>query len=176
MEERNVNTWEEFKKQLDDVRREHESLGVPELPPLFRGQENSCWLLSTTLDRKHERMPFRDYYRIIHRIQPQVEILTDHDWPIDEYPRIEELSRKYEFFNDLWCGRCPGYSYMAYLRHHGFRRLCSTGPARRTWRHSSRSIRLSRTRTKGYPFSCSPRCATECLGTIYLSSCAKDRT
>ncbi len=120
MEERNVNTWEEFKKELDEVRREHESSGTPALLPLYRGQENSCWSLSTTLDRKRERMPFRDYYRIIDRIRPQVESLTGQEWPIPEYPKIEELSRKYEFFDELGCGRCPGYPYMTYLRHQGF--------------------------------------------------------
>jgi len=119
MEERNVNTWDELKKELDDLRRE--SAGALESPLLFRGQENSGWLLSTTLDRKRERVLFRDYYRLMSRIKPQVESLTNREWPIPEYPEVEELVKTYyELSLLLSSGRCPGYAYMAYLRHHGF--------------------------------------------------------
>ena len=57
MEERNVNTWEDFEKQLQDLQRERDaSSDSPNASLLFRGQEDSCWLLKTTLDRKRERM------------------------------------------------------------------------------------------------------------------------
>jgi hypothetical protein len=74
MEERNINTWEEFKAELVNLRREHvESPSANRsYPLLYRGQENSCWLLSTTLDRRRERMLFRDYYRVITRIRSRV--------------------------------------------------------------------------------------------------------
>lgn len=122
MEEKNVNSWEEFKVELANLRRERgQSLKADDSSPLlFRGQENSCWLLSTTLDRRRERMLFRDYYLVISRIKPQIESLTDKEWPIDEYPEVEKRSATYEFDFDLWSGRCPAYAYMAYLRHHGF--------------------------------------------------------
>jgi hypothetical protein len=42
-------------------------------------------------------------------------------WSIPDYPEVEKLVREYEDFSlALWSGRCPGYAYMAYLRHHGF--------------------------------------------------------
>lgn len=122
MEERNVNTWEDFEKQLQDLRGERDaSSDSPESSFLFRGQEDSRWLLKTTLDRKRERMLFSDYYRIISRIQPQIETLTEREWPIPDYPEVERSTKEYDSVNlQLWSGRLPGYAYMAYLRHHGF--------------------------------------------------------
>jgi len=56
MEERNVNTWEEFERELKDLREERgKSNEFLKSSLLYRGQENSCWLLSTTLDRNQER-------------------------------------------------------------------------------------------------------------------------
>ncbi len=122
MEERNVDSWEEFKAELANLRREcGQSLKADNsYPLLFRGQENSCWSLSTTLDRRREGVLFRDYYRVISKIRPQIESFTGKEWPIDEYPEVERRSATYEFDSDLWGGRCPAYAYMAYLRHHGF--------------------------------------------------------
>ena len=122
MEERNLNTWEEFKTELAVLRQEREKLLESEGGPLlFRGQADACWLLSTTLDRKQERMRFADYYRLIGKIKPEIESLTRAEWPIPEYPEVEKLVREYyEFSLALGFGRWPAYAYMAHLRHHGF--------------------------------------------------------
>jgi len=122
MDERNVDTWEDFEKQLQDLRRERDASSESlNSPLLFRGQENSCWSLETTLDRKQEGMLFRDYYRVICRIRPQIETLTEKEWPIPDYSEVEQSTKEYDAFSlQLLWGRCPGYAYMAYLRHHGF--------------------------------------------------------
>jgi hypothetical protein len=123
MEERNVATWEEFTGGLEEIRKERASSTdyVQDYPLLFRGQGNSCWQLSATLERKRERMLYKDYYRIIDRIRPQIETLVGGDWPIPSYPEVERLVKEYEEFNNvLWAGDRPAYAYMAYLRHHGF--------------------------------------------------------
>jgi len=123
MEERNLSSWEEFEKALKDIRDEHEQSDVQlkSSSLLFRGQENSSWSLTTTLDRKRERMLFKDYYGIITRIRPQIETLTGSEWPIPDYPQVRKDVEDYDKFSmELWCGRCPGYPYLAYLRHHGF--------------------------------------------------------
>ncbi len=66
-------------------------------------------------------MLFKDYYHLITKIRPQIETLTSKEWPIPEYPEVEKATQDYQGFElDLWSERCPGYAYMAYLRHHGF--------------------------------------------------------
>jgi hypothetical protein len=122
MEERNVATWEEFIGGLEDIRKERASSTDYEQgsPLLFRGQGNSCWQLSATLERKRERMLYKDYYQIIDRIKPQIETLVGGDWPIPSYREVKDLVKEYEEFNNvLWAGDRPAYAYMAYLRHHG---------------------------------------------------------
>jgi hypothetical protein len=53
MEERNLTSWEEFEKALKDIRDEHEQSDVQlkSSSLLFRGQENSCWSLSTSFHK-----------------------------------------------------------------------------------------------------------------------------
>jgi hypothetical protein len=117
MTETTVKTWDEFLAKVAELRT---TLGK-DSSLVFRGQANSAWPLSTTLERKQGRMLFRDYYRVISKIQPQIESLTAHRWKIPEYPEVERLSSAYYDFDlTLWSGRCPGYDYMVHLRHHGF--------------------------------------------------------
>lgn len=123
MEERSVTSWEEFIEGLEEIRRERASSVdyVQDSPLLFRGQGNSCWQLSTTLERKRQQMLYKDYYRIIDRIKPQIETLVGGDWSIPSYPKVERLVKTYPDFNNiLWAGDRPAYAYMVYLRHHGF--------------------------------------------------------
>lgn len=123
MEEKNVDTWEEFTIELANLRRKHDQSpsAVNSYPLLFRGQKNSCWPLGTTLDRRREQMLFRDYYRVISKIRPQVESFTGKEWRIPEYSEVEQRVAEFQAFDiELWSGRCPAYAYMAYLRHHGF--------------------------------------------------------
>ena len=123
MDEINVETWEDFLGGLEEIRKKRTSSTyyVQNYPLLFRGQRDSCWQLSATLERALKGMRYRDYYRIIHKIKPQIESLVGGDWPIPSYPEIEQLVTTYdEFERILWAGDRPAYAYMAYLRHHGF--------------------------------------------------------
>ena len=124
METKNVATWEEFLAGLENIREERRNSTsyVQNSPLLFRGQGNSCWRLSATLERVRERMRYKDYYLIISKMRPQIESLVGRDWSILPYPEVERLvSAGYDEFNRiLWAGDRPAYAYMAYLRHHGF--------------------------------------------------------
>ena len=123
MEEINIDTWEHFIQQIDELRRECNNSAdhVPGSGLLFRGQENSCWPLSTTLDRKQLRISFQDYFGVISRIKSQIESLTDQEWVIPQPPEIESLVKDYDKFSrELRAGERPWYAYMTYLRHHGF--------------------------------------------------------
>ena len=119
VQEIDVSTWDEFERQLKDIRLNHTSRFFP---LLFRGHSDSCWSLDTTLDRsKHEGMKFDDYYRIVSSIHPEVETLTGNTWSIPEYRDIVALVQDYDKLSvELTFGRNPAYDYMAYLRHHGF--------------------------------------------------------
>jgi hypothetical protein len=116
--ERDVGTWEEFEKELRDLRQQVNS------PLLFRGQSNSCWPLTTTLEREgreQQAMLFKDYYRIIDVVRTQIESFTDKRWPIPHYPTVERWVKEYDLFSlKLSFGRFPAYAYMVHLRHHGF--------------------------------------------------------
>jgi len=65
-------------------------------------------------------MLFADYYRLITVVRPQIQAFTGTRWDIPEYPAIENLAKEYDKFSLELYGKFPGYSYMAYLRHHGF--------------------------------------------------------
>ena len=111
----NVNSWEEFEGQL----KLHTSTGAKFL---FRGQGNSSWLLETTLERcgqEQRQMLFKDYYRLISAaVRPQIEASTAIRWDdVPSYPDVEKKAMEYlAFLHEP----IPAYSYMAYLRHHGF--------------------------------------------------------
>jgi hypothetical protein len=115
MEERDVKTWDEFKAEILNLHMEcKNSTESANTLLLFRGQENSCWPLDTTLERNRRKMLFKDYYRSISRIKPQIESLTGTSWSIPDYPVVERQVEEYDDFHTvLWSGHCPGYSYMA---------------------------------------------------------------
>jgi len=82
-------------------------------PPLFRGQSNSDWSLSTTLERKILReIRLSKYYSLIYSIVNKVNMLSNYKrkWDLP-HPSIKdkEILVNKEVFE-----------YMVYLRHHGF--------------------------------------------------------
>jgi hypothetical protein len=115
--ERNVSSWEEFEEQLGHIREQVRS------QLFFRGQSNACWPLSSTLDREPcgEGTLFKDYYHSISKAKTEIESLTNKEWDIPDYPKVEEWVTEYEKFSlKLSFGGFPAYPYMVHLRHHGF--------------------------------------------------------
>ena len=115
-----LGSWDDF------VRIVESGLSYGEaLPPscIFRGQSDSRWPLETTLDRAGQRdMSFADYYRMILRARPQIETLTKtHFDNVFTYNTVQEMLGNYDEFSlAMSSGNMPGYSYMLFLRHHGF--------------------------------------------------------
>ncbi len=119
----NLVAWEELEEKLKELRKDR---GPHSSGLLFRGQGNSCWPLSTTLERvtvKRE-MSFQDYYESIYRAKPAIESYTEKTWDIPDPHEVGSLTARVEPFASFtaehyktW-GRV--YSYMVYLRHHGF--------------------------------------------------------
>jgi hypothetical protein len=117
MEVIETGDWKEFDSKLNELREE---LGAGSSPLLFRGQSDSKFPLTTTLERAGEgRMSFSRYYMLISAVKPAVETLTGKNWDVPEYSiKLEESFRDYDEF-----ARFPSsavYRYMVYLRHHGF--------------------------------------------------------
>lgn len=123
VQEIRVETWEDFERELAQVRDYHVSSGQrANQPLLFRGQSNSTWGLDTTLDRANRiGMHFGDYYRIISSFRLEIETFTGANWDIQSAHEVQELVKDYGGFSlRLNFGQNPAYAYMAYLRHHGF--------------------------------------------------------
>jgi len=109
--------WKTFEQRIKALRETHRKESSP---LLFRGQGNSDWLLTTTLERSGARnMLFSEYYRLIcASIGPEVKTFAGVDVP--EYRPSEENFSDIEL---LSLHRFPSislYRYMAYLRHFGF--------------------------------------------------------
>jgi len=79
--------------------------------PLFRGQADQRWSLSTTLERFSTKpWSVKDYYRLLLSVAPAVASLTPQVWHPDADLDVDEG----------YHGPPPGYEFMIYLRHHGF--------------------------------------------------------
>jgi hypothetical protein len=125
MEAVSLPNWEAFTAELQKIRNdlnENASGEPPEL--LFRGQSDSAWPLTTTLERADcEGMSFAEYYRLtVHRVRPTVEALTGATWDVPDYDTAME--QVFRSDRDLFFSRrfpsVSFYRYMVYLRHHGF--------------------------------------------------------
>lgn len=119
----NLDTWEEFEAKLKELRKER---GPHSSELLFRGQGNFGWKLLTTLDRSPVRRErsFQGYYESIYRAKPAIESYTGKCWDIPDPNEVGDLTARVEPFgrftaeHDKTWGQV--FSYMAYLRHHGF--------------------------------------------------------
>ena len=116
MEVKELNSWEEFEKQIDDTfanlekpRKQKELLCTSE--PLFRGQSNAKWFLETTLDRIQKKVSCSKYYRIMQIIRPTIETCALRRW---------SLPSKYKEPEQRFWVSPRGYKFMIYLRHHKF--------------------------------------------------------
>jgi len=124
MREIDLDTWEGFEEKfrgLENDSLQNDADGVP----LYRGQGNNSWGLRTTLERyRQERLPLREYHGLISAVKPQVESFTGLSWDILLYPEgFDDWLQEYDTSMPQGFGR-PAfqstYSYMLYLRHHGF--------------------------------------------------------
>jgi hypothetical protein len=112
--------WETFEQRLKELRAKYAKATSP---LLFRGQANSDWPLTTTLERNGAGgMLFSDYYKLIcARMGPEVQTFAGV-----EVPRYAPKVAQLDFSNRellSFLGLFPEislYRYMAYLRHFGF--------------------------------------------------------
>jgi hypothetical protein len=125
MEIKDVANFEQFEGAIISLQdRVQESFGN-ENPTgyfsnfLYRGQGNSTWGLTTTLERFLKANPtLFDYYKAIAKGKSEIETFIGKDFSdFPDYSDYRELTRNQDTFG---MREFPGYAYMAYLRHHGF--------------------------------------------------------
>src|ERR1700688_650632 len=121
MEGKDLPDWESFHSEIRYLRELYR-----ESPStlLFRGQTNSKFRLTTTLERAVLRgMSFSNYYHLVFRICPTVETFTGSKW---ELPAPHSDMKKSFHDRELLWGAPNAfpsvqlYRYLVYLRHHGF--------------------------------------------------------
>lgn len=121
MQEINLNSWDEFEKELQRLKNEYLKRKF-----LYRGQSNHNWHLSTTLERNIDKeLSFREYYLLIYAARPQIESFAGVKW--NKLPHLYDFE-KWLKKNDTFMPDAFGcsmefqdiYSYMVYLRHYGF--------------------------------------------------------
>jgi hypothetical protein len=116
--EEKVRTWGGLLRKLAQIQNDNADRTL-----LFRGHADAVWTLQTTLERRGQaRMRFDDYYRlIVTRVKPQIESFTRRSFEAPSYTELRAALADYDKFSlSLSAGEFPGYSYMAYTRHHGF--------------------------------------------------------
>jgi hypothetical protein len=119
MEANETLDWETFEQKVKELRGKYHRESSP---LLFRGQGNSKWGLTTTLERSGAgRMLFREYYQLIcASMGPEVKTFAGIDVPTFDPKLCEpflDSALLYEI-GDVF--PIPVYRYMAYLRHFGF--------------------------------------------------------
>ena len=115
-----TSSWEDFQEKLHDVQHE-EDAKEHSSQFLFRGTGDSAWVLETTLERAgRDGERISDYYNLIIALKSQVETYSMHRWEIAESPEIEKAADKIEAWSSHKFPTPEIYSYMVYLRHHGF--------------------------------------------------------
>jgi hypothetical protein len=113
-----LKTWEEFEPALAELAR-----ATPKPDSLlYRGHTDGSWRLETTLERYvGNNYSMAEYYKAIRIIKPQIETFTSQSWEDFDLQKVNGLCSDYDSLSvELSFGRLPAYSYLAYLRHHGF--------------------------------------------------------
>jgi FRG domain len=129
MPEIDLNSWEEFEERIKKL--ENESRNQSSLAEfLYRGHGKRSWEFSTTLERHYgkKNLSFRDYFRLISIVKPQIESFTGANWNIPSWPdgfdkllkdnagKVMDFPNIFGIFDDS----NETQSYMIDLRHYGF--------------------------------------------------------
>lgn len=112
--------WETFQQKIRELRQEYQDSSST---LLFRGQGNSAWPLTTTLERNDAgRMLFREYYQLIcGSMGPEVKTFAAFNVPDFDPKCCEAFLKDKSLLTEIGdIFPMPLYRYMVYLRHCGF--------------------------------------------------------
>jgi len=117
----NLDSWQEYSEvvsSLIDLRSSlHDGMGaIDPSSLLYRGVSNSKWGIKTSLENFTKQVvEFTEYYKFANAAKYKVETFSNTKWG--------ELDGAENWANDeanLVSGNIPNFSYLVYLRHHGF--------------------------------------------------------
>ncbi len=109
--ETRVSTWRDCEQLLLKIEKENKKslTGV-----WFRGVSNAEWELKTTLERRTSRpLSVAEYFQLMSRVKPEIEIFTGRAWELPEWSEPETDFGGY-------FGKNPALTFMTHLRHFGF--------------------------------------------------------
>lgn len=117
-----LSCWEDYIKcidEFDDSGSEHKKKNLGFLSNMiFRGQSNSDWKLSTTLERySKDTTDVKRYYNICLVAKNQIEAYTNHNLDI---PDPEQYNNYIEEKGHNAFSRPIAYEFLVHLRHFGF--------------------------------------------------------
>lgn len=110
-----VTTWEECVAKVAGIKQDHPDNADT---VCFRGQSDSSWPLTTTLERRNENRSytFLEYYRLMLRTKPEIESTFGERWEIPSFEDFNEWSRSWDHKHYTFMA----YEFLAHLRHNGF--------------------------------------------------------
>lgn len=114
LEIKELDSWDEYERISKQTLIEEDYYWTPKYT-IFRGQPNSNWELTTTLERAiGENMLVENYYRIITGMENKIETFTGQKWNL---PKFEELNKQIKENHKL---DDQVFNFLTYLRHFGF--------------------------------------------------------
>lgn len=123
MEQKDLNSWEEFKEFLEKIQEETQELNANPhrvgmvTEPLYRGQSNHKWHLESTLERKRKNTTLYEYLTMLEGIKSKVERISKKTWPTFSNINNCQLRSIYHFTIDL---PKDTLGYTTFVRQHGF--------------------------------------------------------
>lgn len=125
MDQYDLNSWDEFRTLIQDVRKKYGYLKLTEEKSkknvvLFRGHGNAEWPMLTTLERTSSKeISVENYIRYALRCINELESFTGKKWDVPQLPDIQkDISEAKDYMRQV----IPYYlyDYLVYLRHNGF--------------------------------------------------------
>ena len=122
MDTRTCRDWHDFHDVIRELRttrgREMLSDVVMPIEILYRGQADSTWELSTTLEREgYGGWSVLEYTELTYSVAPKIEIFAGRKW---DMPPLEPNHDEVRTGTRGALPRVLNYPFWVYLRHHGF--------------------------------------------------------
>lgn len=113
-------SWEEAETIISNIEEKYKTAANP---ILFRGQTNSEWKLTTTLERRvGGECGILGYYKLLNIIKTKLDTFNTPDLTLVSFDEIQKITNDYNTFQQVltWNKSQLSYEFLAYLRHNRF--------------------------------------------------------